>query len=809
MRAFGLIIFLGFSVFIQAQESAITGQLLDDAEVAILYANVVIYNSADSSIYKVEATDEQGYFAFRDVAKGTYFLTASYIGYADYVVSDLVLAESETMDLGVLALSSGAIELEEAVVTAKRALVEVKADRMVFNVDGTINSVGSDAIALLRKAPGVTVDNNDNINVLGRSGVIIYIDGKRLPLTGVDLSTYLQSLTADQIDKIDIISNPGAKYEAEGNAGIIDIILKKDENLGANGSITTSYSKGIGHRLNSSLNGNYRTKNFNLFGTLAGGRANRFNETNFLSYQNGVELTESNDMNTDFKGWNYRIGTDFFLSKEHTLGFIVTGRDANGDRNNDNRIEIANQSDNIIDSILVAQNIAEFDQQQNTYNLNYRWVSDNSQSLNIDLDYGRYKTDAQRFQPNDYYNSTETEVLTSVINAFDTPTTIDIYTAKLDYESDVLGGRLGIGSKLSQVNSDNTFKVFDVINGENLINNRKSNQFDYDEMVIAGYINFAAAINEKWSYSIGLRTEKTDANGNLQPFDLSLAEPPVELNYLSWFPSAGMTYTASPNHSFALNYGRRINRPDYNVLNPFNIQLSEISFEKGNPFLNPEIVNNIELGYTYAYRYNFKLGYSKTTDQITRLIGPDEEDERANFISWANLAEQTVFSLNISAPVDINDVWNVYTNLSASHINNQADYGNGAVVDVKAFSYSLYQQHTLKLPKGFRGEVSGWYSGPGVWGGVFEYETSWSLSLGLQKKFLDDQLNVRVSVDDIFFQAGWEGFSDFNGLLSYGNGNHDSRRANISVSYNFGNQNVKSRNRKTGIEAEAGRVSNG
>jgi outer membrane receptor protein involved in Fe transport len=242
------------------------------------------------------------------------------------------------------------------------------------------------------------------------------------------------------------------------------------------------------------------------------------------------------------------------------------------------------------------------------------------------------------------------------------------------------------------------------------------------------------------------------------------------------------------------------------VLNPFNDQVSQLSFSKGNPFLRPEIVNNIELGYTLAYRYNFKLAYSRTSDQITRLIAPDDTDPRAGFITWANLADQTILSFNVSAPVQILKKWNAYFNASASFLDNQADYGDGAVVDVQAFTYSIFQQHTFDLPAGFKAEVSGYYSGPGVWGGVFLYESSWSLDLGLQRRFFQDRLNVRLSASDLFFQTGWDGYSEFNGLLAIGSGRWDSRRVSLSLGYTFGNQNVKSRKRKTGIEDEAGRV---
>jgi outer membrane receptor protein involved in Fe transport len=807
MKNFLTLLLLTSGLVLQAQTASIKGQLQDPEGAAVVFANVALYDAADSTLVKVETTDDAGVFLISALPAGTYHLSATYVGASDFSQNGIVLVDGQQLDLRVLQFSSTAIELDVATVTATRALVEVKSDRTVFNVQGTINSTGSDAISLLRKAPGVTVDNNDNISVLGRAGVLLYVDGKRLPLTGQDLTAYLQNLPAEQIDRIEIITNPGAKYEAEGNAGIIDIRLKKDKNLGSNGSLSTTYSKGRYARANGSASGNYRNKWMNVFATVGANDGEMFNNMDFFSVQNGLQLTETNRMRNNSRGVNARIGTDFFLNDQHTLGFLVSANDFSGQQNSINRIAIVNQATaGIVDSILVSDNNADNTRQQLTYNVNYRYANAKGRTLNFDLDYGDYINDSERRQPNRYFNATEDELLTEIINTFNMPTDIKIYTAKLDYEEEVLGGKLGLGTKLSRITSDNTFLVFDVQNGTPIRDNRLSNVFDYKENVYAGYISFNRPINEKWSFSAGLRAEQTDAEGNLQPFDDDLREPPVILNYLSWFPNAGLTWQVAPEHSLALNYGRRINRPDYNVLNPFNNQLSQLSYEKGNPFLQPEIVNNMELSYTLKYRYNFKIGYSRTIDQITRLIAPDEDDPRASFITWENLANQTIYSMNISAPFQVMEGWNSYINFSASHLNNQADYGNGAVVDVQAFTYSFYQQQTIDLPYGFKGEVSGYFSGPGVWGGVFEYESNWSLDLGLQRKFLNDQLNVRLSASDLFYETGWDGISEFNGLISSGGGNWDSRRVSLSMSYNFGNQNVKSRRRNTGLEDEAKRV---
>lgn len=798
-------LFLIGSLALEAQNSSIKGTLVDNTDAFVIYSNIILYSAVDSQIVKIETSDLNGIFEFKNIPIGNYKLQASYVGYEDLIVDNIILAEKE-LNLGILQFKTAGIALETAIVTAKRALVEIKPDRTVFNVQGTINGAGENGLSLLRKAPGVVVDNSNNISVLSRTGVLIYVDGKRLPLNGDDISSYLENISAEQIDRIDIITNPGAKYEAEGNAGIIDIRLKKDQNHGANGSISGSISHGRKTRGSINASANYRNSTLNTFGSIGYQDNEMWNTLFFDNYQNGLLLQENNLTEAQRDNINYRWGTDFFISENSTIGFLIGGNNTNSSSISNNRVKISSLSTpTIIDSILVADNVDEDNNVQRTYNINYAYRK-GEKTLNLDLDFGNYTTESNFIQPNEYYNDSLTVLLSAANTAFDTPVDIKIYTAKLDFENNFLGGKLGLGSKFSKVATDNTFLYFNVIGDENIQNDKRSNKFNYDEKVYAGYVNYMRTLNTSWSVTGGLRMEVTDALGDLTTFDTTLEEDPVILQYTNIFPTAGVTYTMNPSNVFSLNYGRRINRPDYNVLNPFKTQLSELSFSKGNESLKPEIVNNIELGYTLAYRYNFKLSYSKTYDQITNLIGPDDIDPRASFIGWDNLAEQTVFALNITAPVTISPIWNAFFNFGGSHINNQADYGEGAIVDVKAWNYNIYQQHTFTLPKSFTGEISGWYSGPGIWGGVFKYNPTWSLNLGLQRKFMDNKLNVRLAFQDVFFKSGWSGYSEFDGLRSEGSGQYDSRRGSLSVSYNFGNNKVKSRKRSTGIESEESRV---
>ncbi|HAV28910.1 MAG TPA: TonB-dependent receptor, partial [Saprospirales bacterium] len=381
---------------------------------------------------KVEATDVDGKFKMSGIDDGNYFLKASYIGMEDINQTKLNISKGNTLDLGKIIFSASSVKLETAVITAKRALIEVKADRTVFNIEGTVNSAGENGLSLMRKAPGVLVDNNDNISVLSRSGVLIYLDGKRLPLAGEDLANYLQGIPAEQIDKIDIITNPGAKYEAEGNAGIIDIRLKKDKSHGANGTVSGSFGMGELPKYNGSLSGNYRNSKVNAFGTLGAMNNENFNTLNFKNFQNKLIIDEKNRSENTTRNVNYRLGTDYYVAEGHILGFLVTGRNGETTGRGNNRSEISFDSVvTQIDSVLIANNQTDRTVSQYTANTNYRYQKNNN-TFNIDLDFGRFNNDGKTNQPNEYF--TEDGIpLSSVITSYTTPRVIDIYTGKIDY----------------------------------------------------------------------------------------------------------------------------------------------------------------------------------------------------------------------------------------------------------------------------------------------------------------------------------------------------------------------------------------
>lgn len=609
-------------------------------------------------------------------------------------------------------------------------------------------------------------------------------------------------MNSTEIDAIELISNPSAKYDAAGNAGIINIKLKKDKSLGANGSLNLGAGQGRATRYNTSINGNFRDKKINLFGNYSFNDGGNPQKMNLYREQFGFVLDQRGDQDNQWRSNNFKAGVDYFINPKHTIGVMVNGNVNQSEFNNVSETLISMVGSNSIDSILVAESMADGNRNNFNYNLNYVFNGDNS-TVNFDLDYGMFRNESEAFQPNYYRDPTGEITLSERINQFDTPTDIDIYTAKLDYETDFMNGKLGLGAKSAIVRTDNTFDFFDVISGTPILNTDRSNQFEYTENVNAAYANYARQF-EKFGFSLGLRMEQTNSTGELTSF-VQTNDETVKRSYLDFFPSGGFTYTPNQNHNFQFNFSRRINRPSYQDLNPFEQKLDELTFQKGNPFLNPEYAMNVKLTHTFKYRFNTTFSYSHTTDLITRIV--DTQGETSTFITWRNMAEQRNYSLSFSAPIPITKWWSSYTNITGYHVINQGDYGADKIVNLSATAMNLYTQHTFTLPKDWKLELSSWYNSPSIWEGTFEMESQYSIDAGVSKSIMNGRANIKLSVSDIFRTTPFSGASQFGPLFMTVNGDWDSRRVSLNLNYRFGNNQVKSsRRRKTGMEDESSRI---
>lgn len=790
-------------VYAQNATALIRGRVLNNKNEAIEYANVLLHKAADSTVVKLEYTQADGFFEISNVDPGQYRIAVSFVGLPNFLSTIYEVKAGQELNVPDVKLQEAPAELQGVTIKAQKPILEIKPDKTVFNVEGSITAAGSNAFDLLRKSPGVVIDNNDNITMLGRAGIRIYIDGRPSPMQGSDLAQFLRSLQSSEIEAIELITNPSAKYDAQGNAGIINIRLKKDKKLGANGNVNLGYSVGERAWYNGGVSANYRNKKTNFFGSY------NYSDNTFLNYmtmdrnQLGARFNQSSNQGNASENHNFKVGADWFLNKQHTIGVLASGFLGNNTYFGNGRTEISRVGQSTLDSILIAQSDNEGTRNNLNFNLNYRFDNGKGKSLNLDADYGTFRNTAEEFQPNYYYDAEEKVKLSERIFANSTPTNIDISTFKADFENKLWGGQLGAGLKFSYVRTDNTFDFFNVLDNVPVLNTDLSNQFIYTENVNAAYVSYSRQL-KKWSFNAGLRAEQTNSEGDLQAYK-PINDDNVKRHYLDFFPSAGLTYNVNPKNTLALNYSRRINRPSYQDLNPFQNRLDELTYEQGNPFLKPEYAHNLQLRHTFNYRFNTTLSYSHTQDQITRFL--DTAGTAANYITWLNLANQYSYSLAISAPIQIRKWWNSFTNMTGSHTRNQADFGEGKVVALNVSTFNVYSQQTFTLPKGWTAEVSGWYNSPSIWGGTFKMNSMWSVDMGIQKKILKDKGNVKLGVSDIFRSNKWTGVSRFGALNLDIAGGWDSRRLKLNFTYNLGNSEVKAaRRRTTGLEDEQRRV---
>ncbi|PQJ78571.1 TonB-dependent receptor domain-containing protein [Polaribacter porphyrae] len=788
-----LITFSGFSQF------KISGKITDDKNTPLEAVAVSLINFNTKKFVKAAITNTKGNFSLLNIKEDNYFLKIESLGFQTYKTRRFKLSES--IDFGNLPLKTSSEKLDEVVIKTEKPMVQVLADKTVFNVQNTINAAGDSGFDLLRKAPGIVIDNNNNIIVEGKNGVLIYIDGKPSILRGEDLVNFLQTLQSTDIESVEIITQPSSKYDAEGNAGIINIVLKRDKTLGTNGSLTSGYTQGDFGRFNNSVSFNYRAKKTSLYGSISNAQGDNFGFLNLYRIQNNTIFDAKTETVSDYNRTNTRFGFDYFANKKSTFGIILSGNFSDLLSNSNSRTPITPQNQNNPDNVLVAGSDTNSDVYNLYGNVNYKFDNKKGTTFNVDVDFGKYSRDRDNLQPNSYFNGDETQVISETTFFIVSPTTINLFSAKADYEQKFLRGKLSFGVKFSKINTENDFDFFNRNNGNNVLDNTRSNDFDYNETINAAYINFNKKF-KKFNYQIGLRVENTDSKGTLTSMQANNNNV-VPRNYTDFFPSAGVTYKVNRNNSWALNYSRRIQRPNYQNLNPFENRIDELSFRKGNPFLQPQYTNNFKLSHTYKYRLNTSLSYSFIKDLFAQITEAGANNQ--NFINVRNVANQRVYNLGVSYPSKFTNWWSYYISINASR--NEFIATNPDFLSISQNSLSFYAQNTFKLPNDFRFEVSGWYNSPSIWGGTYRTNSLGSLNLALQKKFLDDKLNVRIGVDDVLFTSPWSGTTQFGDLFIDGSGGRDSRQFKINLTYNFGGNEIKkARKRKTGIEDEKSRI---
>lgn len=802
-----LAVFTGNSSFAQTSAKAnITGTILDENKKPADYVTVVLFKASDSSVVKTAFTDPTGAFGFMIPIKGDYFYKASNMGYKTIKSKTLTLAGgNQKIDFGSAQLISSTQNLKEVTVALTKPLIERKMDKVVMNVSSSTIMTGSNALEVLQKAPGVSVDQNDNISMQGKQGVLIQLDGKQTYMSSADVANLLRNMQSSEIESIELITNPSSKYDASGNSGIINIKTKKSKNGGTNGSANATLGYGKNFRGNAGLNLNHRTQKVNLFGNYNYGKTERENLITIDRISNGTPDTYFMQAGTSRRKQqnnNFKAGLDYFIDKKNTIGVLVNGYFNHGTEAAVNNTLIG-PSFQKLDSSLVSNSLQTNKYNNLSYNLNYKSVLDTAGSeLSADVDYSKYSGNDGSDYENDYLFANGNRIRPISYTRNNTPSKIDIKAFKIDYNVSLTKSiKLEAGVKSSWVKTDNDLQAEELVSNNWQNDLRRSNQFIYDENVNAAYTNLNKQFKNT-SVQIGLRVEQTNSKGNL-----ITTNTVVERSYWDFFPTLFVQQTLSKNNQLGFSYSRRIDRPSYDALNPFIYYLDQYTYNKGNPFLNPQYTNNFELSYTFMQKYMLSVGYSRINDVITEVLLPDEA-QKALYQTNANLAKNISYNANLNIPVQITKWWQTNNNLNVFYLSFEAPDLAGSALKTGKTSFQFKSQQTFTIVSGFTGELNGSYESP-VDYGTLKLKARYSIDAGLSKSLFNKKASLKLALSDIFNMSENNLSSAYPGLNYYVHQKNESQIGRISFTYRFGKNEVKpARRRATGTEAEQGRMKN-
>ncbi|SFQ02155.1 TonB-dependent receptor [Hymenobacter arizonensis] len=783
-----------FTATQEAQAQAnVRGTVQSATSSPIEFATVTLHRAADSTVVKTEFSDVKGAFQFERAALGRYLVSAAQVGFVRQWSQPFEVA-GQSIELPALALATNAAtQLKEVQVMGQKPLYEREADRTIVNVEGSTLAAGNTSLDVLRRSPGVTVDGNDNLALRGRQGLLVLIDGKRQPMTGSELADYLRALPAEQLKSIELITNPPAKYDAQGGAGIIAINLKKDQRLGTNGTVNLTYGRGEFNRYTGGLSVNHRQKNINLFGSY------NYADRAFLNLLNihrdfyarptatGRALTSTSDQENinpvNLQSHSWRGGLDYNLSEKTTIGAVLNGLDNQNSTDGTNRTALndlergrelrynsTNNSRNRLDNL--------------SGNLNFRHTFTNtfgSQELTADADYATYRTRrAQRL--NTFFANEPTEA-----NSLDQDGRLTIQSVKADYTQALNKQlRLELGAKSSLVTADNDLKFFN----DALLDLNRSNRFRYDENINAGYVNLNYSL-PKLTLQAGLRGEQTKAVGKQ---DREVEYKDFTRNYFQLFPSAAVKRKLSETHELDLSLSRRIDRPGYQQLNPFRQLIDRTTSGGGNPELLPQTSYNVELTHTFKQKYSAGLSYSRTSDPIINTVQPETDSTVVS--TFRNLDLQHYYALTLTAPVDITKWWKTYNN-AVLYYNRFNGEVAGTNLDQGGVTVSLTSNHTFTFGKGWSAELNGRYQSRQV-DGFFVSRPNGDVSAGVQKSLWERKATIKLSVNDIFFTQIGRVTSTYDNYVERFYLRRDTRFANLTFSYRFGNDKLAPTRRRSG-----------
>ncbi|GAB3713759.1 outer membrane beta-barrel family protein [Spirosoma flavus] len=782
-----------------------SGAIRSESGQPIPFASLALVHARDSSLVKGTISQENGNFEFTNIRPGQYRLTGSAVGYAS-TRSEVVQVDNSPVTFPNLTLRETAKTLGEVTVVTKKPLFEQQVDRLVVNVQNSIVSAGGTALEVLERSPGITVNRQSNSLVMsGKSGILVMMNGKltRLPIATV--VQMLEGMSANDIDKIELITTPPSRYDAEGDAGIINIITKKNLNYGTNGTLSATLGYGYYERPAATLNLNHRGQKLNLYGNYAYSRNRSWGLQQYdrIVQQPGEVLATNagSDRVQLMTNQTAKLGFDYTLTPQTTLNGLVSGF------SNEYAItNVPNKATTFINNVLTKQSNlvnTELNQWQHLLlNLNLRHVFKNKQEWSIDLDRLYYHND----DPNSYTSTNQDFTTNSQQEErirISKKTPIQMWVLKTDFVAPLsTKGSLETGLKATTTRLDNAVALDRLTDGLWRPDTFYSQHYLLAEEILAGYASLKQPLGTKTTIQAGLRYEYTHTN-IYKPEGQNL----VNWQYGNLFPSVFLSHKLAKNHAANLAYSRRITRPSYNDIAPFVSFIDLSTYSSGNPLLRPTISDAIQGSYTYKDSYVFSLKYSYDQNVIAGFQPHVDATTNQIFYYAENIDHRQTLSLAASLPVQLTHWWKSQNNLTGFWQNVTTQY-QGTPVNQTVWNAQFNSSHTFTLPHKFTAELTGFYVSPSTFG-LYESRSYGQVTIGLQKVLPKDQGTLRLTMSDVF----WTNIGRYNSTIPALNINTSvtfrSEPRVIRITYNrsFGSKTVKSaKNRSTGSEEERTRL---
>ena len=800
MKNLIIYLFLSISMYTHAQHS-VTGRIKDaNNNSPVSYATVALLRT-DSSVVTGKITGNDGKFVIENIAAGDYLLQVSIIGYEK--VNNKVNVPEQN-NLGDILLSESTNHLNEVVVKADRPLVVNRIDRYIVNVSGNIQSDGRNALDILRTTPGLLVDHNGSILVMGNN-VQVWVDGRSTQMSGEELQAFLKAMQGGEIDRIEVITNPSSRYDAEGGGGIVDIRTKKGLQYGLNGTLTTGYEQGKKDRENVGVNLNWRREKFNVFGNYSINRGNYWSSVDQINvmqtYTGKITFDQNSIYETKKAGLRHsvRAGMDYYLKPKTILGILVNAYYSDGDERRNNGITHISPIYNGV-NYSKSDNLTINDGSGARINTNLQQTFNKpGQQLNIDLDYAHFVSKPFQQTANIYYNPDGAMVGTPEQLRNKTPRNINVYSLKADYAQPLWkDARMEAGTKISHSKTDNDIK-YDVFDGNNWqIDMNKTNRFVYSEQITATYVSLNQKLG-KFDFQAGLRGEHTKSKGEQK----TTAEI-SDTTYFNLFSTFHVNYHPSQKHTLGLSYSRRLNRPGYSVLNPFEITVDAYSFLRGNPYLTPAYTHNFDFSYTFGQSLMARIGYSNSTDRIMQIPIEDAATQRYG-LSYGNFGKMQIYTAMINYRKTFFKIWTANLILQGFYSINTSNEVSGEFIN-KGGSFMAQLNNNIAITPSLSAELIGTYGSKQRFA-YFEMQPQGDLSVGLRQVLLKNKLTLSLNVNDIFFSSKQKVNARYENVDYTMASKYDSRSISLTLRYNFGSSTVKAaRNKSTGIEDEASRA---